>query len=112
MAPSGDGVLDVDVSVPVEEVEIMANEVDATIRLAMDQQFAGAQAALQSGFTAGAVRSNNGANFISETTQLVHQSAMQLVGAKAAGQLDRDALSKGILDARSAAGQPGNGPGA
>lgn len=108
MPPSGDGVLDVLV-VPSQEKKKMA--IDETIRLAMDQNFAGTQASLQAGFGAGAVRGNNSAEFVSTTTQLVHQSAMQLVGAKAAGQLDRDSLSKSILDNRAAAGQPGNAPG-
>jgi len=108
MSPPDDGVLDV-VLVTCEE-KVMAAEIDATIRLSMDQQFAGSQSALQNGFAAGAVRTNNSANFVTETTQLMHQSSMQLVGAKAAGQLDRDSLSKGILDARNAAGQPSNGP--
>lgn len=94
---------------------------DPTIKQAMDQGFAatmgslqqgfqGSMAALQQGFQAGAVRHNNASNFISEQMQLTHGLSTQLVGAKAAGQLDRDSLAKGVLDARSAAGQPGNAP--
>ena len=106
--PSGDGVIDVPVPVSVEK-PVMANEVDATIRLAMDQGYSSTQTTLQQGFAAGAVRHNNAANFIAETTQLVHQSAIQLVGAKAATNLE-SGMSKDVLLARSAAGQPGNAP--
>ena len=107
--PSSDGVLDVPGVVSFEGDTKMA-EIDATIKQAMDQDFAAGQAALRQGFGAGAVRRNDGANFVTEAGQNQHLLAQQLIGAKAAGQLDRDALSKGILDARSAAGQPGNAP--
>lgn len=88
----------------------MADTIDATIRLAMDQNYSSAQAALQQGFGAAAVRHNNDANFVTATTQLTHQSAIQLVGAEAAGRLAKDSLASSILQQRSAAGQPGNAP--
>lgn len=107
--PSRDGVIDVRGEVSLGD-RIMAEGMDPTIKQAMDQDFAANMGALRQGFSAGAVRRNDDANYVTTSTQLTHQLSTQLVGAKAAGQLDRDSLSKSVLDARSAAGQPGNAP--
>lgn len=80
----------------------MAQEIDATIRLAMDQGFAGAhQSLVQAG-----VRHNNDMNFVTATVQLQHELNRQLVGAKAAGNLDMDRLAKATLDQRGVRDQP------
>lgn len=105
----GSGVLPISGSVNFGE-KIMADGIDPTIAKAMDQDFASTSAVVRNGFAAGAVRRNDDANFVTAAAQNQHLLAQQLIGAKAAGQLDRDALSKGILDARAAAGQPGNAP--
>lgn len=75
---------------------------DPTVALAMQQGYAQAHAAL----TQSGVRHNNDMNFTAMTVQLQHELNRQLVGAHAVGRLDMDALSKSILDQRSASGQP------
>lgn len=88
----------------------MAEDIDATIAHLSDQDFAQSMGAMRNGFGAGAVRRNDDANFVTSAAQTAHLLGQQLVGAKAAGQLDRDSLAKGVLDARMSAGQPGNAP--
>lgn len=75
---------------------------DPTVALAMQQGFAQSHAAL----THAGIRHNNDMNFVTVTTQLQHGLDRQAVGAHAMGRLDMDALSKSILDQRSASGQP------
>ena len=84
--------------------------IDDTVSKLADQDFAAGMASLRNGFSAAAVRHNNAANAIHDSSLLTHQSTQQLVGAKAAGQLDRDSIAKSILDGRAAAGQPSNAP--
>lgn len=88
----------------------MATDMDATIKALSDQSYAGTMSIIQNGFAAGSVRRNDDANFVTAAAQTAHLLGQQLVGAKAAGQLDRDSLAKGVLDARMSAGQPGNAP--
>lgn len=95
------------VHLPAEGVQplekTMANEIDATVALAMQQGYAQSHAAL----TAAGVRHNNAANFITETVQLQHELNRQLVGAKAAARLETDALANSILQQNAARDQPG-----
>lgn len=76
---------------------------DEAIKKQMDQNFANFNQELNRS----AVRHQDTAEFLTEQSKNQFLLAQQLVGAKAAGQLDRDSLSKSILDNRAAAGQPG-----
>lgn len=75
---------------------------DPTIALAMNQNFSVVSAGLQQA----------GLRHVSDSTQIstdasrIFQHTTQLVGAKAAGQLDRDDLAMKTLWTRAAAGQP------
>lgn len=53
-----------------------------------------------------AVRHNNDANYVSTTTQLQHQLTSQLVGAKAAQNIEQEGLADAIMQHRAATGQP------
>ncbi len=75
---------------------------DPTIATVLNQAFA--QTAQN--FAQAGARHNTDATQISTDAARQYLLTQQLVGAKAAGQLDRDALSFGILQARSAQGQP------
>ncbi len=79
----------------------MPGEVDPTIAKQMDQNFANFNARLNEA----AHRHNSGAEFINQQAQMQFMLQQQLVGAKAAGQLDRDSLAKSRLDA-AAVGMP------
>lgn len=74
--------------------------VDPTIAKQMDQNFVNFGAQLNSS----AIRHNSTAEFISEQSKSGYLLERQLVGAKAAGQLDRDALAKSRLDVASVDG--------
>lgn len=94
----GDGVLTIP-PLPIGETMAM----DDTIASQMQQNFANFNQELNRS----AVRHQDTAEHVSEESKHIFMLGQQLVGAKAAGQLDRDSLAKSILDARSAAGQPG-----
>ena len=102
---TGIGPVDIyDCSPPVMQVSercVMAEEMDPTIQSQMNQNFV----KFNSELDAAAQRRNNAAAFISEQSQMQFMLQQQLVGAKAAGQLDRDALAKSRLDA-AAVGTP------
>ena len=74
----------------------MAAEIDATIRLAMDQGFQGVATMFQQA----AARYNVEAGFVSTSMLLSHNLTKQLVGAKAAGNLELE----GIADQKSQLG--------
>ena len=80
----------------------MANELDATIGKAMDQNFANVSAM----FGQAAGRHVSDAAQLSTDAGRMFQLQAQLVGAAAAGRLDRNTLASDILQQRSAAGQP------
>lgn len=75
---------------------------DPVIAAQMNQNFANFNQELNRA----AVRHQDTAEFVSEQSKNQFLLSQQLVGAKAAGQLDRDALAKGVLDQRSARDQP------
>lgn len=80
----------------------LEGSMDPTVATVLNQAFANtAQSFAQAG-----ARHNTDATQISSDASRLFQLTAQLVGAKAAGQLDRDALSFGILQARAAQGQP------
>lgn len=78
---------------------------DETIKHQMDQNFANFNQELNRS----AVRHQDTAEFVSEQSKSSFLLSQQLVGSKAAGQLDRDSLAKSILDSRAARDQPGGG---
>lgn len=96
----GDGVLTLEP--PINGETTMPREIDPTIANQMDQNFANFNQELNRS----AMRHQDTAEFVSEQSKAQFLLSQQLVGAKAAGQLDRDALAKGVLDQRSASGQP------
>jgi hypothetical protein len=73
----------------------MAGEIDPVIAKQMEQNFTNFHARLNEQ----AQRHNSTAGFINDQAQMQFMLQQQLVGAKAAGQLDRDALAKSRLDA-------------
>lgn len=77
-------------------------DMDPTVATVLNQGFA----QTSQGFQQAGMRHNTDATQISTDAARLYLLTQQLVGAKAAGQLDRDALSFGILQARAAQGQP------
>lgn len=98
----GDGIVSILLDNPMESC-VMAGEIDPTISKQMDQNFSTFNSQLNSG----AIRANNTADFLSEQAKSGFLLERQLVGAKAAGQLDRDSLAKSRLDVASVAGPSG-----
>lgn len=86
------------VSLPVGNQESTA--MDEVIAKQMDQSFAKFHAQ----FDANAVRHNDTAEFITEQTKTSFLLERQLIGAKAAGQLDRDSLAKTKMDQQTSGG--------
>jgi len=79
---------------------------DPTIKAVLEQGFAErSDLVRQSG-----LRANNAAAFIQERAQENFLLSAQLVGAAAAGRLEKNALADAIMQNRAAAGQPGNAP--
>lgn len=84
----------------------MACDVDATVEKVLDQGFAERSELIRQT----AMRGNSAATFIQEQGQLGFLNESRLVGALAAGRLEKNALADSILQQRAAAGQPGNAP--
>jgi len=84
----------------------MAGTVDATVEKVLDQGFAERSELIRQA----AIRGNSAATFTQEQAQLGFLNESRLVGALAAGRLEKNALADGILQQRAAAGQPGNAP--
>ncbi len=80
--------------------------VDATVEKIIDQGFAERSELIRQT----AMRSNNSATFIQEQSQQGFLNESRLVGALAAGRLEKNALADSILQMRASAGQPGNAP--
>lgn len=73
-----------------------------TTRVMFEQSFANQHQASQHAFR----RLQDGQDNVAEQTRLQFVLTQQLVGAKAAGNLNMDPLGKAILDQRSVKGQP------
>lgn len=84
----------------------MAAEIDATVRKVLDEGFAERSELIRQT----AMRSNASAAFVQEQAQMGFLNESRLVGALAAGRLEKNALASEILQNRAAAGQPGNAP--
>lgn len=76
--------------------------IDPTIRLQMDQNFAKFNTQLD----AVGIRSQDSAAFVKAQSETQFLNESRLVGAVAAQNLNKDGLSSQILQSRSAAGQP------
>lgn len=76
--------------------------IDETIRLMADQSFVDGRERLRLIGEEGA----RGGQMLGERSREQFTLSAQLVGAAAAGRLDRDTLANQILQQRSAAGQP------
>ena len=85
--------------VNMKERRTVPQEMDPTIANQMSQNFVNFNRQMDEA----AQRRNNAAGFITEQSQYQFMLQQQLVGAKAAGQLDRDSLAKSRLDAASVA---------
>jgi hypothetical protein len=84
----------------------MAESVDATVSRVMDQGFAERSELIrQTG-----IRLNNSATFLQEQAQMGFLNESRLVGALAAGRLEKNALASEILQNRAVSGQPDNAP--
>jgi hypothetical protein len=82
------------------------SEVDPTVKKVLDEGFAERSELIRQT----AIRGNAAATFIQEQSQSQFLESSRLVGALAAGRLEKNALADAILQQRSAAGQPGNAP--
>ena len=82
------------------------NDVDGTIRLAMDQSFADDRAAMGKL----GVQFLQSANFINQQVQLTHTRVGLMYEAKALQNLEEEGIADAVLQNRAAAGQPGNSP--
>ena len=98
-ALEGDGIVSILVNSPEGRI-IMAQELDPVIALQMNQGFVNFNNQLNSA----AIRSNNTAEFLSEQAKAGYLLSSSLVGAKAATNLERDALAKSRLDVASVSG--------
>ena len=98
----GNGVVEIQIpdEPEKEEPEEMA-ATDPTIDKAMDQNFVNNNRRMDEA----GQRHVSSSAFIDQQAQLGFMLTQQLVGAKAAGQLDRDSLAKSRLDA-AAVGSP------
>lgn len=77
-----------------------------TTTVILEQSFTNQHQASQHAFR----RMQDGQDNVAEQTRLGFILTQQLVGAKAAGNLNMDPLAKSVLDARSARDQPGFKP--
>lgn len=77
---------------------------DAT-KVILEQSFTNQHQASQHAFR----RLQDGMDNVAEQTKLTFLLTQQLVGAKAAGNLNMDPVGKAILDQRSVRDQPGAG---
>ena len=77
--------------------EEMAGEMDPTTNTILQQNFVNFNRRMDEQ----AQRHNATAGFINDQSQMQFMLQQQLVGAKAAGQLDRDSLAKSRLDQAS-----------
>ena len=82
------------------------NDVDGTIRLAMDQAFADDRAAMGKL----GVQFLQASNFINQQVQLTHTRVGLMYEAKALQNLEEEGIADAVLQNRAAAGQPGNSP--
>lgn len=73
---------------------------DPTIQMQMNQNFVNFNRRMDEA----GQRHNDTAEFISEQSKLEFMNSSKLIGAKAAGQLDRDSLAKSRLDVASVSG--------
>jgi len=101
----GDGV----VTIPAEEIEgnRMPGPMSESTKEAFEQGFQQQHQQAMHSFR----RMSDGQDNVAEQTRLGFILTQQLVGAKAAGNLNMDPIGKAILDQRSVAGQPGKAPG-
>lgn len=102
---------DVTLEIPVaqttgEGVVKMASPMDATIAQVLDQAFVNQSAE----FTAQANRARAGDAAVAELVRNVAVQTTQLVGAKAAQNLEVDRLGQQILAERAVRDQPGSAP--
>lgn len=91
--------------VPVDVTDDANQEttVDPTIKQVLDQGFANTAQM----FGQSAARFNTSSELTANEAARMFQLESQLVGAAAAGRLDRDQLAHGILQQNSARDQPG-----
>jgi len=80
--------------------------IDPTVSRIVDQGFAERSELIrQTG-----IRGNNAATFVQEQAQMGFLNESRLVGALAAGRIDKNSMADSIMQNRAAAGQPGNAP--
>jgi len=94
----GDGVL----TSPAEEIAGKRMPMDDSTKMAFEQGFQQQHQGAMHAFR----RLSDGQDNVAEQTRLQFISTAQLVGAKAAGNLNMDPIGKAILDQRSVAHQP------
>ena len=106
VSPSPDtpelGAVDLLILVPGEEIEEKKMAMEDSTKMAFEQGFQQQHQGAMHSFR----RLSDGQDNVAEQTRLGHILTSQLVGAKAAGNLNMDPMGKSILDQRSVAHQP------